>query len=261
MKEAKFCPNCGSENSIVFVEKEKSIDIKGVPIPVKYKVKHCTNCQIDFKSLSETFDVINQARQQYRIMFNIPFPEELQDFKDKYHFSLRDMEKLTGIAFKTIERYLKGAIPDPSNIKFFKVLLNNPETVLFLMNDDPYFKARKFNATRELLEKEIKEKHRQDCTVCRIVFESTTRSWVIKSHFSNVYRKIDLLKKSIDAFEKIKFFIKRDVEKKEQVPLYSLNLMPSLPVRGDTRYQLYFNKVRIEKEEQNEQEDQFSYAG
>ncbi len=162
MKKVQFCPNCGSENSITIIDKEKTIEIKGIPVTVNYKVKHCSNCGIDFKSLDETFDLINQARQQYRIMFNIPSPEKIREFMDKYHFSLRDMEKLTGIAFKTIDRYLKGAIPDPSNVKFFKLLFNNPETVLFLMENDPHFKAPKFNVTRKLLEKEISKKHQLD---------------------------------------------------------------------------------------------------
>ena len=162
MKKVQFCPNCGSEDSITIIDKEKTIEIKGIPVTVNYKVKHCSNCGIDFKSLDETFDLINQARQQYRIMFNIPSPEKIREFMDKYHFSLRDMEKLTGIAFKTIDRYLKGAIPDPSNVKFFKLLFNNPETVLFLMENDPHFKAPKFNVTRKLLEKEISKKHQLD---------------------------------------------------------------------------------------------------
>ena len=175
MRNTKFCPNCGSENSIVVVNKSKTIEIKGVPIPVDYTVKHCENCGIEFKSLDETFDVINRARQLYREKNNIPSPEDIRAFMDKYNFSLRDMEKLTGIAFKTIDRYLKGAIPDPSNAKFLAMLLQFPEVVLSLMKRETHFSARKFKNIQELLEKEVDEHHSRNCSNCRAKAEFTTR--------------------------------------------------------------------------------------
>jgi len=261
MKDYPFCPVCGAEDSVKKITRIKTINIRGKDISVETEVYECENCGEAFASLDKTFDFINQARQQYRIMFNIPSPEEIRDFMDKYNFSLRDMEKLTGIAFKTIDRYLKGAIPDPSNIKFFKLLLNNPETVLFLMNEDEHFKAPKFNASRELLEKEIKEKHREDCPICKIEITTSTQSWMGKFDFPSIYRKYEVTKKSVDIFKKLKFILEQEVKQKMPEPLYSLNLAPSLSVSEEIGCHFYYPQAKIKKEEQEEKEDQFSYAG
>ena len=144
MKKYPFCPNCGNEEYLKEIEKSKNIDIKGKQIPVKYKVIHCSSCNFDFTSLDEKFDVIEKAREKYRKMFGIPSPDEIGNFMKKYKLSLRDMEALTGIAFKTIDRYLKGGIPDPSNAKFLKILLNSIDVVKELMDENDRFSSKRF---------------------------------------------------------------------------------------------------------------------
>ena len=130
-------------------------------IPIKVKVNKCSACGEEFAKLGDAVDYMNEARKKYRQMFGIITPEEIKGFMKKYGFSLRDMEKLMGIAFKTVDRYLKGAIPDPSNANFLKVIVNEQWTVLSLMNSKNYFAKKKFQRAKEIMEKEIKIKIRE----------------------------------------------------------------------------------------------------
>ncbi|RMI13591.1 MAG: hypothetical protein D6681_05785 [Calditrichaeota bacterium] len=167
MKAYPFCPVCGTDGSVSQAKTEKTVNIRGVEISVEVEVKRCSSCGEEFTSLSNTFDLINRAREIYRKKFNIPSPEDIRLFMKKHRFSLRDMEKLTGIAFKTIDRYLKGAIPDPSNAKFLAMLLQFPEVTLSLMKRDAHFSLPKFTQTWELLKEEVQEHHKARCSICQ----------------------------------------------------------------------------------------------
>lgn len=168
MKQYPFCPNCGNENSIHEIEKSKVIDIKGTPISVKYNVNHCYECGIDFSSLDKSFDVIEEAKNQYRKMHGIPSPKDIEAFMEKYKFSLRDMEALTGIAFKTIDRYLKGGIPDPSNAKLLSIILEFPEVLSEEISESKHFKSHRFNKVKNYLDEEVEKYHLDNCPKCEI---------------------------------------------------------------------------------------------
>ena len=168
MTEYPFCPECGKENTLIAVDKKETIDIKGTPITVDSKITKCTACEAELASFGDTFDVIEKARDIYRQRRGIPSPQEIRTYMKKFHFSLRDMEALTGIAFKTIDRYLKGAIPDPSNAKLLQVVIQFPEIVLTLMNKEERYSASRFEETKSKLKIEINERHSQNCPKCSI---------------------------------------------------------------------------------------------
>lgn len=168
MTKYPFCPNCGHEGNLKVIIKEETIDIKGTAITVKSEVTHCSNCGIDFSGLEKTFDVINEARRIYREMHQIPSPEVIKALMDKYKFSLRDMEHLTGIAFKTIDRYLKGAIPDPSNAKYLSTLIEFPEVVLNLMERQDHFEAPRYKETKKNLQEQLEAYFSSNCPQCKI---------------------------------------------------------------------------------------------
>lgn len=171
MKNYLFCPNCGQENSLSTIKKEEKINIKGTEIPVISKVVHCSSCDIDFAPLDETFDVIVEARAKYRKMFNIPSPDDIYKFMEEHNFSLRDMEALTGIAFKTIDRYLKGGIPDPSNAKLLSIILEFPEVLLEKITESNHFDSNRFNKIKDFLSQEVKEYFHDNCPKCQITGE------------------------------------------------------------------------------------------
>jgi len=146
-----FCPMCGVEDAVSKVDKIENINIKGEQISVTSTVMLCSECHNEFSNLNDTYSVIEKARSIYRQKHNIPSPEAIRNFMAEHRLSLRTMEYLTGIAFKTIDRYLKGAIPDPSNVKLLEIFMNYPGVLLDAMNRNAVFSAKKFVAVKEKL--------------------------------------------------------------------------------------------------------------
>jgi len=151
-----FCPVCGADDSISPSTKIDNFDIKGEKIKVTSEVMKCSKCQNEFSNLDDTYSTIEKARSIYREKHNIPSPADIKVFMDEHKLSLRNMELLTGIAFKTIDRYLKGAIPDPSNIKLLKIYMNYPKVLLDALNENPAFSPKKFIAVKEKLRLSVK---------------------------------------------------------------------------------------------------------
>ncbi|MEJ2635777.1 MAG: hypothetical protein P8184_10855 [Calditrichia bacterium] len=87
---------------------------------------------------------------------------------DNCSLSLRDMVALTGIAFKTIDRYRKGAIPDPSNAKFLKMIMRHPFLVMDLMEENEHFQAARFKKMKEKLRREIERLNSEICLECPV---------------------------------------------------------------------------------------------
>ncbi|MHB2154490.1 type II TA system antitoxin MqsA family protein [Calditrichota bacterium GD2] len=179
MYEFSFCPICGEDKSIEKINTNKSITIRNEKIDVQFETYHCKSCGEDFDTLDDTFQLIEKAREIYRKRHNIPSPEEIKKFMHEYGFSLRDMEKLSGIAFKTIDRYLKGAIPDPSNANLLKAMINYPQLLLELFEQNFSIQAKKYMMIRRKILDKINVSSTQNCTNC--IFEKITSKMEWKS--------------------------------------------------------------------------------
>ena len=177
MFEFSFCPVCGEDNSVEKIKITKEIPIRGEKIKVEGEVYHCSSCGEEFGPLEDTFDFIENARQIYRNKYNIPSPSDLKQFMEEYNFSLRDMEKITGIAFKTMDRYLKGAIPDPSNANLLKTIMKYPEVLLDLFDQNSVSDSPKYIKIRNKILNKIKIPFEQDCTSCIFSNVASTIEW------------------------------------------------------------------------------------
>ncbi|HED12018.1 MAG TPA: YgiT-type zinc finger protein [Caldithrix abyssi] len=148
MSTLKICPVCASDNIVKETSKKDFVEIKGEKIELYSTVTVCQDCGETFASLKDEMELINRAREIYRNRHGIPSPGQILEFKNRYRLSLRDMEKLTGISFKTIDRYLKGSIPDPSNSTLLKIFLNFPYVVYKFLCDEK-FSSEKYNFSRK----------------------------------------------------------------------------------------------------------------
>lgn len=89
----EFCPNCGYENSIVETVKTETFDIDGTIISVPSKVNFCTNCILEFCTLSETFAVLELAKYLSKIQ-----NKELDSFNVERTFNIsEELNKLGSI--------------------------------------------------------------------------------------------------------------------------------------------------------------------
>ncbi|KAA3617555.1 MAG: hypothetical protein D8M58_01665 [Calditrichaeota bacterium] len=147
MRELTGCPLCGSEDLTKEIGKKEIIKIRNEKIEViSNNSIQCDSCKESITSFKSEDELINEARQIYREKKNIPSPTDIINFKKQYNLGFRDFEELTGIANKTLQRYIKGAIPDPSTVKLLVLLMNDPEIVVSLMSSNPYFDKQKFQS-------------------------------------------------------------------------------------------------------------------
>lgn len=200
MNALKMCPVCGSENLVIETNKKDYIEIKGEKIEVESKAITCKECNESFATFEDEMDLIERARDIYREKFDIPSPAKISEFMKKYKFSFRDLEKLTGIAFKTIDRYLRGAIPDPSNANLLKTYMRYPEVLLDVLKESVHFNKHKFDTSKEILQEEIDEIERRECAEC--VFSRTSATSVMPSRFPrNFTWQTDVKKKGDSSWQ------------------------------------------------------------
>jgi putative zinc finger/helix-turn-helix YgiT family protein len=155
MTEFKFCPLCGANEIENIISGDDVQKIKNESFTVKANYLKCNSCGEKFYLPKEKQLAIERARNEYRNKYSIPSPIEIREFMDKYNLSIRDMGKITGIAFKTIDRYLNGVIPTLSNANLLRSLLYYPQIFLDLMLNTHDFSKRKASKLFDVLSNEV----------------------------------------------------------------------------------------------------------
>lgn len=87
---------------------------------------------------------INQVYNQYREKYNVPFPEEIQEIRDKYGLSGVKMSKVLGFGVNSYTQYEKGEIPSVSNGKLI-MLAQDPKQFRKLVEESTDI----FNASQQ----------------------------------------------------------------------------------------------------------------
>lgn len=155
MTEYKFCPLCGANKIENIISGDDIQKIKNESFTVNANYLKCNSCGEKFYLPKEKQLAIERARNEYRNKYSIPSPLVIREFMDKYKLSIRDMGKITGIAFKTIDRYLNGVIPTLSNANLLRSLLYYPQIFLDLMLNTHDFSKRKASKLFEVLSSEV----------------------------------------------------------------------------------------------------------
>jgi DNA-binding transcriptional regulator YiaG/uncharacterized phage-associated protein len=98
-------------------------------------VFHAYRCE-DTKELFESEELAmlnyNQLVNQYRSKYNIPFPEQIKEIREKYHVSAKGMSEIMGFGVNIYRQYEGGEVPSLSNAKLIQ-LASNPEEFLRLI--------------------------------------------------------------------------------------------------------------------------------
>lgn len=64
---------------------------------------------------------INQVYNQYRAKYNVPFPDQIKEIRDKYGLSQTKMAELLGFGVNMYRQYENGEIPSSSNAKLIQM--------------------------------------------------------------------------------------------------------------------------------------------
>ena len=115
MEVNRDCPFC-DEKAVIkskIVEKE----FKKETFQISDFFYKCESCGEEFTTKETDTLVINQIYNQYREKYELPFPEELIQLREKYKVSAQKMSIILGLGINTYSNYEKGEIPSTANAK------------------------------------------------------------------------------------------------------------------------------------------------
>lgn len=156
METNKECPFC-DKNAVLksnVVEKE----FKKEPFKITEFFYKCESCGEEFTTKDSDEVTINQAYNQYREKYLIPFPEELVKLRLKYGVSAQKMSQILGLGINTYSNYEKGEIPTHANAKLI-ASSKRPEVFLtYISQSKELFNPKAYARVEETIDNLIKSK-------------------------------------------------------------------------------------------------------
>lgn len=126
--------------------------------PYIYQYYLCEDTKEQFTTTELDGASINQVYNQYRLKYNIPFPEEIEAIREKYDLSARKMAEILGFGVNVYRNYEQGEVPNLSNAKLIR-LAENPNQFKILVDINTSLKIKKqqqlLDKIDELTKKEV----------------------------------------------------------------------------------------------------------
>jgi len=116
---------------------------------------------------------LNQVYNTYRFKHNIPFADEIREFREKYSLGYADITKILGLGANSYRNYEKGEVPSLANATLLKTVLNSLGTLKGLIksnNDISETQRDKFLRNIAEVKKDEEENERKQGLI-NIVFD------------------------------------------------------------------------------------------
>lgn len=101
-----------------------------------HKSYHCEESGELFTTTELDEFNLNQVYNQYRDKHNVPFPDEIREFREKYSFSYSDITKILGLGVNSYSNYEKGEVPSLANAALLKAVINSNEALKNLIKSN-----------------------------------------------------------------------------------------------------------------------------
>lgn len=136
-------PITGKE--MVLKKEKRSITFRKEVFEVIYHYYLCQDSKEQFTT-TELDDLnLNQAYNQYRVMFNLPFPEEIRKIREKYDLSAKRMSEILGFGVNGYRNYESGEVPNQSNARLIQVAEDSSEFLQLVKFSENSFEKSKFD--------------------------------------------------------------------------------------------------------------------
>jgi len=131
-----FCEQCHDMVDYYVKKDQKSKEIKGEEITYIGKEAYCNNCDENI-FIAEIRDYnLEKLDEEYRKYKNIILVSDIKKILDKYNVGKRPLSLLLGWGETTLTRYLDGDIPSKSYSNILKKVLEDPEYMKKLLEDN-----------------------------------------------------------------------------------------------------------------------------
>lgn len=164
---------------MILTKENRSIDFRKESFEVVFHFWRCEESGEQFTTGALDEINMNQVYNQYRDLFNIPFPDEVIRIRKKYQLSATKMSAILGFGANSYRQYESGEMPSVSNARLIQMI------------DDP----KKFIDLVELcdsLDSKTKEKHLKIAQNIiedrnRNSFNFNLRDYLFGGHLADVY--------------------------------------------------------------------------
>lgn len=170
-------PITGKE--MILTKEKRSIDFRKESFDVVFHYYKCEDSGEQFTT-GELDDVnMNQVYNQYRDLFNIPFPDEIIRIRKKYNLSATKMSAILGFGTNSYRQYESGEMPSVSNARLIQMIDDSKKFIdLVELCDslDPKTKEKLINTARSIIEDRK-----------RNIFKFNLKDYLLGDHLADVY--------------------------------------------------------------------------
>jgi putative zinc finger/helix-turn-helix YgiT family protein len=117
-------PITGKEMSLQ--KEERTLEFRKEEFKVMFHYYLCSDSGEQFTSTELDEINMNQVYNQYRDKHNLPFPEEVQEIREKYGLAATKMSEVLGFGVNSYRNYENGEVPSNANGKLLQ-LANDPK--------------------------------------------------------------------------------------------------------------------------------------
>lgn len=132
MKKIIDCVNCDGKARLASAE--RTIEYKKEQFTVVEQFYKCDACGEEFTTTETDTVTMNQVYNQYRVKFNIPFPEELTYLREKYGVSGSSMSTILGMGANSYAGYEAGEMPTIAMANLIRLAFNTDAFEKLLIN-------------------------------------------------------------------------------------------------------------------------------
>ncbi len=122
---------------------------------------------------------MNQVYNQYRDLFNIPFPDEITRIREKYGLPANKMSEILGFGINSYRQYEAGEMPSVSNARLIQ-MVDDPKkfTDMVQLCDalDVKTKSKYLQKAEQLIEERKKN-----------IFNFNLRDYLLGNHLADIY--------------------------------------------------------------------------
>ncbi len=117
-------PITGKE--MILKKEKRSLVFRKEKFPVVYHYYLCKDSKKQFTSTELDDANMKQIYNQYRDKYNLPFPDDINEIREKYGVSATKMSEILGFGVNSYRNYESGEVPSLANARLIQ-LANDPK--------------------------------------------------------------------------------------------------------------------------------------
>ena len=137
MKEGDnvICPLCGDAGEVAFVERQETVTVRGIEIPVTKIMRKSGCCDCEYENTKD-HDWRREAFDKYREYSGIPSADDIRVWREDNNLTQAEASNLLGWGAATIGRYEKGSLPTTAQADQLKSVMSD-DGLLKLLEEKP----------------------------------------------------------------------------------------------------------------------------